>query len=312
MKLRIDEGGSARLLPVIACASLLVAAAAVHGCKDIVAETLLPAGPDGGAPGQIGDLCTPTFDTLDPSFPGYAVAQINVEDHFGACASGICLANHFQGRVTCPLGQPAPTPCAGPGDPSCGAGRTCATAGPFPDAACDASGASSTCESGVCNPDTHSCTCSTDGDCPGGMKCDPGTEQCAQYVCETTAGCQSATASDADNAGKACCLSGPGSPVTAEVCGQCAEGSGRSAAEAVYCSCRCGLAAGDTTPDAGPFCACPDGFTCSEVVSYVGLGDESLTGKYCIKQGTAYTSPDQCGQVRGYFDPATCSGVGGN
>ena len=40
-----------------------------------------------------------------PSFLGFHVAEVNVESKSFQCETRLCLANHFQGRVTCPYGQ---------------------------------------------------------------------------------------------------------------------------------------------------------------------------------------------------------------
>jgi hypothetical protein len=53
---------------------------------------------------DVGKPCTPE-DEANPSFPGYAVTEINVETRTARCASQVCLVNHYQGRVTCPEGQ---------------------------------------------------------------------------------------------------------------------------------------------------------------------------------------------------------------
>jgi len=57
---------------------------------------------------------------------------------------------------------------------------------------------------------------------------------------------------------------------------------------AVYCSCRCADINGNKPSDQ-TFCKCPDGFTCSQLVTSVGVGvSEGLTGSFCIKNGTEY------------------------
>jgi hypothetical protein len=38
-------------------------------------------------------------------FPGYAASEVNLEDHSPDCATRLCLAYHFRGRVSCPYGQ---------------------------------------------------------------------------------------------------------------------------------------------------------------------------------------------------------------
>jgi hypothetical protein len=43
----------------------------------------------------------------DPTFQGFSSESVSVESNNAACP-GVCLVNHFQGRVTCPYGQTAP------------------------------------------------------------------------------------------------------------------------------------------------------------------------------------------------------------
>jgi hypothetical protein len=66
----------------------------------------------------------------------------------------------------------------------------------------------------------------------------------------------------------------------------------RQTANAVYCSCRCENANGDTN-DGAIYCACPSGFTCTQLVTSTGLADEGLVGGYCIKAGTEFVPSDQ-------------------
>jgi hypothetical protein len=54
---------------------------------------------------------------------------------------------------------------------------------------------------------------------------------------------------------------------------------------AVYCSCRC-----DGPDGTGPFCACPSGFECTNLVPDIGSHAE-LAGSYCLKAGTAVHAP---------------------
>ena len=67
----------------------------------------------------------------------------------------------------------------------------------------------------------------------------------------------------------------------------------REAVDTVYCSCRCANADGKTD-DGANYCTCPDGFTCNQLVSPVGLGDVGLTGAYCIKKNTVYDPSSSC------------------
>jgi hypothetical protein len=76
----------------------------------------------------------------------------------------------------------------------------------------------------------------------------------------------------------------------------------RSADKTVYCSCRCADINGDKPSDQ-TFCACPDGFACTPLVTSIGKGNEGLTGSYCIKNGTDYNKDTACNQ--GDCDPIT-------
>jgi hypothetical protein len=63
----------------------------------------LPQAAPLGAPCLLGDEYRPDFN-------GYAMTEANVETQSPACASGVCIANHFQGRVSCPYGQASEEP----------------------------------------------------------------------------------------------------------------------------------------------------------------------------------------------------------
>jgi hypothetical protein len=58
----------------------------------------LPAAAPLGAPCLLGDEYRQDFN-------GYALSEASVETQSPVCASGVCIANHFQGRVSCPYGQ---------------------------------------------------------------------------------------------------------------------------------------------------------------------------------------------------------------
>ena len=79
----------------------------------------------GCAPGGVGDPCTPE-DEYQQYFNGFQVTETNVESRSFQCETRLCLVNHFQGRVSCRLGQSAPPldamgkPIGGPDyHPSC-------------------------------------------------------------------------------------------------------------------------------------------------------------------------------------------------
>lgn len=50
---------------------------------------------------------------------------------------------------------------------------------------------------------------------------------------------------------------------------------------AVYCSCRC-----DGAQSNAPYCECPEGFSCENLIDDIGLGNAQLAGSYCVKNGT--------------------------
>jgi len=82
--------------------ALLFACMAVVGCQS----------------GGVGDPCVPE-DEYQRYFSGYEVGEVNIETRSFQCETRICLVNHFQGRASCPYGQPSsgggPTRCHVPG-----------------------------------------------------------------------------------------------------------------------------------------------------------------------------------------------------
>lgn len=60
--------------------------------------------------------------------------------------------------------------------------------------------------------------------------------------------------------------------------------------ESVYCSCRCAGVNG-VTDDGAPYCECPSGFRCEDLIDDWQLGDAQLAGAYCVKEGSN-PSPD--------------------
>lgn len=86
-----------------------------------------------------------------------------------------------------------------------------------------------------------------------------------------------------------CFVPGTSEPVTVEVKPQLVN---RKAADTVYCSCRC------AGPDPnGRYCECPSGYTCTELLKDIGLGDKELAGSYCIKNGTEYDDTAGSGRL---------------
>jgi hypothetical protein len=298
----------------------------------VAALAILPLACQGGG---VGDPCTPEEEYV-AHFTGFDVSEEYIESRSFQCATRVCLVNHFQGRVSCPLGQTAADvhPCSGPDDASCGAGQKCTPSETFlpPCNPCDPKQdptcAPVACPAGLtCDPDNLFCTCDSansptftsdgatyacaysDPTCvPGGSTPCKGLLQ--SYVCHVPGACQSANASAADNQGKACCVPGTDAPVSVSVCGQCSPANQRDAAGSVYCSCRCAVADGAPAEPDFDFCTCPGGYTCSEIRPDLNLGDPELTGKYCIKAGSAFTQVTSCGSSPGNHDPP-CAGATG-
>ncbi|HXK19506.1 MAG TPA: hypothetical protein VNG33_16970, partial [Polyangiaceae bacterium] len=61
----------------------------------------------GCTPGGVGDPCTPE-DEYQQNFNGFQVTETNVESRSFQCETRLCMVNHFQGRVSCRMGQAAP------------------------------------------------------------------------------------------------------------------------------------------------------------------------------------------------------------
>ncbi|AUX22122.1 hypothetical protein SOCEGT47_026230 [Sorangium cellulosum] len=274
------------------------------GLLSVVAMASLPSACESGG---VGDPCLPE-EEYDPQFAGFKVTEENIESRSFQCQTRICLVNHFQGRVSCPLGQEAPKGCNPDGDANCSQ-QDCQESGTYaPD--CDPADPNS-CVRGTCNAEGSFCGCETAADCPGsaedGWHCREGV--CKLFLCRAGfTGCQDPTKSAAENEGKSCCVPGTENPVAAPVCGQCAANSDRNAEQAVYCSCRCGPAEGDEDPNFN-FCECPQGFECREIRPNIGFGDAKITGKYCIKQGSMFENEQSCGKVQGRYNSEQCEGT---
>lgn len=292
--------------------------------------------------GGVGDPCTPEAE-YDTQFSGFKAGEEFIESRSFQCSTRICLVNHFQGRVSCPRGQDGTlTPCDGVDhDEKCDSakGEKCTASQTLSgDCKVDADCPGNT----TCDTKKQICVCASGWDDPNTnvhYNCEQVDPKCVgasctsvlkSYVCHKPNNCQQADNTDEQNKGKDCCVPGTDTPVNVPVCGQCDTASHRNAAEAVYCSCRCcpkccDAAAGITTDCENDksicgaacdpnfnYCSCPNGFSCSKIRDKVGLGDEQLTGAYCIKSGTAYnaTSAATCGQVKGYVgDEKLCVGT---
>ncbi len=55
--------------------------------------------------GGVGDPCIPE-DEYQADFAGYGIGEVNIESRSFQCETRLCLVNHFEGRVSCPYGQP--------------------------------------------------------------------------------------------------------------------------------------------------------------------------------------------------------------
>ncbi len=306
----------------------------VHGLFAIACIAGAATVPSSCQTGGIGDPCVPE-DEYDGTFGGFRVSQENIESRSFQCESRICLVNHFQGRVTCPLGQQAKTACTKPGESSgCSGDELCTESATFQ---VDCSGCldeddTTSCPcADSCNAEGAFCECGSNDDCPTDYLCDtegvklpdgttaPASHQCKLFVCHAPDNCQDPAADEATNTGKDCCLPGTDTPVAAGVCGQCDSDGLRDAKNSVYCSCRCGVAEGQPEDENFNFCECPDGFECAEVRPDIGLGDTQLTGKYCVKKDDPLINKDtgkidtsaaatKCGNVVGQAG-GECEGV---
>lgn len=67
----------------------------------------------------------------------------------------------------------------------------------------------------------------------------------------------------------------------------------RTSDKAVYCSCRCANPDGKTD-DGANYCQCPDGFSCTQLIEGVGIGDPGLQGAYCVKNKTQFDKQNSC------------------
>jgi hypothetical protein len=268
--------------------------------------------------GGVGDPCTPE-DEYNPQFSGFKLTEENIESRSFQCQTRICLVNHFQGRTSCPLGQPAPEFCDGSqkGQTRDSDGAKCVEAATIapecdPDSA-DHGKATCAAYGGICDKKGKFCQCGAVNPpgVPSEFKCDANTHQFKTYAWHKPNNCQTADGGD-KNKGRDCCIPGTDTPVIQPVCGQCGEKSPRDAEDSVYCSCRCGVADGEEDDPNFNFCTCPDGFECSEIRRNVGISDPQLAGKYCIKTGSKWNEQESsCGTVDGYFAQG-CKGTQGS
>jgi len=136
----------------------------------------------GCTPGGVGDPCTPE-DEYQQNFNGFQVTETNTESRSFQCETRLCLVNHFQGRVSCRLGQASPVDAMGTPvanyHPTCSIPGTAATADPAsPD------NINVEVKPQLVNRQTEKavyCSCRCDGpdknarycECPSGFQCEP-------------------------------------------------------------------------------------------------------------------------------------------
>jgi hypothetical protein len=139
----------------------------------------------GCTPGGVGDPCIPE-DEYQQNFNGFQVTETNVESRSFQCETRLCLVNHFQGRVSCRLGQDAP-PLDADGKPVGGAGYHPSCSIPGTQASPDAASADNInvrvppqlvarqtdkavyCSCRCDGPDKNARYC----ECPEGFQCEP-------------------------------------------------------------------------------------------------------------------------------------------
>jgi hypothetical protein len=122
----------------------------------------------------VGDPCT-LGDEAKTNFGGYSEQEVNIESESPGCTTGLCLANHFQGRVSCPEGQPADPSDPSKADP---AHQSCMTTG-APSQPVSVPVVAQLADRGA--DVSVYCSCRCDGPagtgpfcaCPGGFECAP-------------------------------------------------------------------------------------------------------------------------------------------
>jgi hypothetical protein len=175
----------------------------------LLAACLPAAGCDSG---HVGDPCIPDAEySLD--FAPFSLREVYFESRSLSCATRLCLVNHFQGRVSCPLGQASSddeerlctTPAASAGD------RAERVQGEVPAWDLD-------------RPAEHAvyCSCRCDGPDPDGRYCEcPTGFECARLAPEVTrrdrelAGSyciKAGSAFDPSQVGGPTCADAPGDP----------------------------------------------------------------------------------------------------
>jgi len=114
----------------------------------------------------LGSPCVPELES-DPTINGFGVTEVAVNTGSPSCDSGLCLMNHFQGRVTCPFGQ---------GEADNTADQACFV--PYSDELVTVPVLAQKSQRTAKKTATCSCRCDGPGDgpfctCPSNMKCSP-------------------------------------------------------------------------------------------------------------------------------------------
>jgi len=93
-------------MSMLRCALALAVGATLFSCRDQVPLGGKLDGGSGGSGGSvaIGAACIPSQE-LSTTFLGFDEREVAVDEGNVACGSGVCLVNHFRGRVSCPYGQ---------------------------------------------------------------------------------------------------------------------------------------------------------------------------------------------------------------
>ena len=91
------SGNSACMRRFSACMAA-IALMLTSGCGDDALDALRE-----DVEADVGKPCVPP-DESDPMFRGYSNQEVGVAGT-SECSTGVCLINHFKGRVTCPYGQ---------------------------------------------------------------------------------------------------------------------------------------------------------------------------------------------------------------
>ncbi len=79
----------------------------VTSVRLLVVICLAPAMLASKCDSAVGDPCIPE-EEYDADFAGFSAGEVGVEAKSLQCATRTCLANHFEGRVSCPAGQDEP------------------------------------------------------------------------------------------------------------------------------------------------------------------------------------------------------------